>query len=116
MGSNSETREEELAGIVNLVMPVTETGPFRGVVEKLLVSPRYRKMGIAKAMMGKLEDVAREKRRTLLLLDTETGSPAEVVYIRLGYIQVGIIPDYGISPFDKSLKAGTFFYKNLLAQ
>lgn len=45
-------------------------------------------------------------------MDTETGSPAEAVYKRLGYTEVGIIPNYGISPTGE-LKAGTFFYKDL---
>lgn len=33
----------KLAGFVMLAMPETETGPFRGSVEKLLVSPDFRK-------------------------------------------------------------------------
>lgn len=48
-------------------MPVTETGPFRGYVEKMLVDPKYRQRGIARQLMAKLEDVAREKGRTVLV-------------------------------------------------
>jgi hypothetical protein len=36
-------QEMKLAGFVMLAMPKTETGPFRGSVEKLLVSPDFRK-------------------------------------------------------------------------
>lgn len=57
---NEKSGEEEVAGVVMLGMPFAQTGPFRGVVEKLLVRPEYRKRGIAKAMMGVLEGVARE--------------------------------------------------------
>lgn len=35
--------QTRLAGFVMLAMPQTETGPFRGPVEKLLVSPDFRK-------------------------------------------------------------------------
>ncbi|KAJ7472663.1 putative acetyltransferase [Mycena latifolia] len=76
---------------------------FRGIVEKLLVSPNFRRRGMARKLMEKLEE----------LLDTETGSSAETVYPKLGYIQLGIVPKYGVSPVDKSLIAGTFFWKQL---
>ncbi|KAL8862511.1 MAG: hypothetical protein Q9178_001009 [Gyalolechia marmorata] len=102
-----------VAGIVMLSKPDAETGPFRGAVEKLLVSPGWRRKGVARALMKRLEDVASEKGRTLLILDTETGSPAEMMYPRLGYIKVGIIPKFGISPKDGALKSETFFYKDL---
>lgn len=35
--------ENKLAGFVMLAMPWSETGPFRASVEKLLVSPDFRK-------------------------------------------------------------------------
>jgi len=50
-------------------MPFAETGPFRGVVEKLLVSPAWRKKGIARALMKKLEEVAQKEGRSLLVSD-----------------------------------------------
>lgn len=63
----SESGQEELAGYVALGIQATETGPFRGSVEKLLVSPRYRRMGIAKRLMSKLEEVALMRGTTLLV-------------------------------------------------
>ncbi|KAJ7882286.1 acyl-CoA N-acyltransferase [Mycena leptocephala] len=105
--------QEQLAGYVILYRPLTETGPFRGSVEKLLVSPNFRHRGLARKLMEKLEEVAKIRGQTLLTLDTETGSPAEVVYPKLGYIQLGVIPKYGVSPVDGSLIAGTFFWKQL---
>ena len=67
MAPNTATGKPELAGYVMLLMPVTETGPFRGIVEKLLVSPEHRRKGIAKRVMMRLEEVAREENRTLLV-------------------------------------------------
>lgn len=46
------------------------------------------------------------------MLDTETGSAAEEVYRRLGYIELGTIPRYGMSPTGE-VRDGTFFYKHL---
>lgn len=63
----SESGQEELAGYVVLGSQAAETGPFRGSVEKLLVSPRYRRMGIARRLMSKLEEVARVRGTTLLV-------------------------------------------------
>ncbi|KUJ16770.1 uncharacterized protein LY89DRAFT_782045 [Mollisia scopiformis] len=107
MASNATTGKEEVAGVVMLEMPVTETGPFRGEVQKLLVPPEYRKMGVTSRMMAKLENVAREKGRKLL------GNPAEFVYPKLGYIKVGEIPGCDISPLDGSLKTAVYFYKDM---
>jgi len=46
------------------------------------------------------------------MVDTETGSPAEEIYKKFGYVEVGKIPNYSISP-DGELKNETFFYKQL---
>ncbi|KAJ6620051.1 acyl-CoA N-acyltransferase [Mycena sp. CBHHK59/15] len=103
--------QQRLVGYVILYRPLTETGPFRGGVEKLLVSPNFRR--IARKLMERLEKEAKLKGQTLLMLDTETGSPAETVYHNLGYNKLGIIPNYGMSPIDGRLIAGTFFWKQL---
>ena len=57
----------EVAGYVCLMKPWAETGPFRGIVEKLMVSPRHRRKGVARRVMGMLESVARERERFLLV-------------------------------------------------
>lgn len=59
--------EEVVAGYVVLSMAWTQTGPFRGEVLKLMVSPKFRRMGVARRVMGLLEDVARERGRGLLV-------------------------------------------------
>ncbi|TVY14514.1 Acetyltransferase [Lachnellula arida] len=115
MALNEKTEENELAGFVMLGKPFAETGPFRGSVEKLLVLPEYRKRGIARALMLRLEEVAKAEGRGLLTLVTEVGSPAELVYPRLGYIEIGVVPKDQVSPVDGSLKDGKFFYKDLRA-
>jgi len=57
----------QLMGVVMLRTPQSETGPFRGWVEMLLVSPKFRRKGAATALMAKLEEEAMNKGRTLLV-------------------------------------------------
>lgn len=47
------------------------------------------------------------------MLDTTIGSGAEFVYPKLGYKELGIIPNYGFSPKDGKLRDEMFFYKDL---
>ncbi|TDZ22680.1 Acetyltransferase [Colletotrichum sidae] len=104
----------ELMGVAMLFMPYSETGPFRGYVEKLLVSPKFRRRGGARMLMSALEGESIRRGRTLLMLDTEAGSPAEDVFRKFGYIEVGRIPNFGVSPaVPRQLKDEVFFYKQL---
>lgn len=107
------TSELEVSGLVVLATPFSQTGPFRGLVEKLFTSPFHRKKGIARAVMKKLEDVAWEMGRWNLLLDTTVGTDAEHVYPRLGYKQIAYIREYGLSPKDGSLLDEIWFFKDL---
>lgn len=59
--------ESAVAGVVSLYMPDTETGKHRSEVGRLLVSPDYRKRGLARELMGVLEEVARERERWLVV-------------------------------------------------
>ncbi|CZT03731.1 uncharacterized protein RAG0_10400 [Rhynchosporium agropyri] len=113
MAKDSKTGIEEVAGYVMLDMPQSETVPFRGGVEKLLVSPRWRQKGIARRVMEMLEEVALSENRGLLSLDTTKGSPAEFIYPKLGYTKIGEIPRMQISPVDGSLLDEVLFYKDL---
>ena len=44
--------------------------------------------------MNAAEEMARDCGRTLLVLDTVTGSDAERLYARLGWVRVGEIPEF----------------------
>lgn len=59
--------EGEVVGVVSLHMPYSGTGPFRSHVHKLLVSPKHRYKGIARNVMQKLEEVAKDKDRWLVV-------------------------------------------------
>jgi GNAT superfamily N-acetyltransferase len=80
--------EKHLAGFVYLDVAGWESGPYRGEVQKLLVSPKYRNRGVARALMGALEGYAKAREVWLMMLSTESGSPAESVYLKFGYTSV----------------------------
>ena len=47
-----------------------------------------------------------------LVLDTNTGSDAERLYAVLGWVRVGVIPDFSVEPRG-GLRPTTIFYKKL---
>lgn len=56
-----------MAGVVSLFMPESETGKHRSEVGRLLLSPEFRKRGLARRLMGCLEGVARERGRWMVV-------------------------------------------------
>ena len=62
--------------------------------------------------MDAIEYEAQQRRITLLVLDTIAGELAEQLYLKLGYIRVGEIPNYARFP-DGRLWATVIFYKEL---
>lgn len=60
-------------------------------MQKLLVLRGHRGNGIATAMLRAADEYAAANGRTLLVLDTIAGSPAESVYRRLGWRKAGEI-------------------------
>ena len=85
-----------IVGTVHLLLALPENQPHRADLTKMLVHPGARRRGIGAALMEAAEDMARDLGRTLLVLDTVTGSDADRLYSRLGWIRVGEIPDFAL--------------------
>jgi hypothetical protein len=58
------------------------------------------------------EHVGREAGKSLLVLDTITGSDADRLYAREGWVRVGEVPDYAYMPHGE-LRGTTFFYRRI---
>jgi GNAT superfamily N-acetyltransferase len=101
-----------VVGTVQMSHAAPPNQPHRGDVAKLLVHRRARGRGVAALLMERLEVEARAAGKTLLVLDTVTGSVAERVYTRLGWERVGEIPNYALMP-DGEQCSTTIFYKAL---
>jgi GNAT superfamily N-acetyltransferase len=101
-----------IVGTVQLVLRQPENQPHRADLSKMLVHRRARRRGLGAALLDAAEETARDCGKTLLVLDTNTGSDAERLYARMGWVRVGTIPGYSVQPRG-GLRATTLFYKTL---
>lgn len=101
-----------LIGTVQVVLAMPENQPHRGDVAKMLVHPRARRRGVGAALLQAAESEARAAGKSLLVLDTVTGSDADRLYTRLGWRRVGEIPGYALLPRG-GLAGTTVFYREL---
>jgi len=63
----TKAKGTDVMGVAMLGMPESETAPFRGNVEKVLVSNKFRGHGGAKALMSTIEAEALKRGKTLLV-------------------------------------------------
>jgi GNAT superfamily N-acetyltransferase len=103
---------EGICGTVQLVFDLPENQPHRGDLAKMLVRRRARKQGLGAALVQAAEATARDCGKSLLVLDTVTGSDAERLYTRLGWQRVGDIPRYALWP-QGGFCSTTVFYRDL---
>ncbi|MEW5927913.1 MAG: GNAT family N-acetyltransferase [Gemmatimonadota bacterium] len=109
----AEDRESGgIAGTVQVLLDLPENQPHRAEVAKMLVRRSARRRGLGGLLMRAAAEAAREEGRTLLVLDTVTGSDAERLYERLGWTRVGVVPGYALMP-DGAPCDATFFYLSL---
>jgi len=99
-------------GVVQLHPAKLPSGAHRADVAKLLVHRSARGGGLAKALMGRIEQEAIAEGRWLLLLDTETGSVSESLYTGLGWQVIGVVHDHAVRP-GGGLAPTTFLFKRL---
>jgi len=103
--------EEGILGTVQVVLAQPENQPHRGEVAKMLVHRRARRRGVGGLLMKAAEQVARERGKTLLVLDTSSAD-AERLYERSGWVRVGSIPGFALLPQGEPCDT-TFFYREL---
>ncbi len=104
-----------LVGTVQLGIDTSPNQPHRADLKKLLVHPRARRRGIARALIAQLEDEALARARSLITLDTRTGDVAEPLYRAMGYEVAGVIPDFSLDVTSSRLDPTTVLYKQLRA-
>ena len=100
----------ELVGTVQVILALPPNQPHRGEIAKLLVHRSARRRGIARQLMERAEEEAHAEGKTLLVLDTVTGDPAERLYEGMGWNRVGVVPDFALYP-DGRPCATTYFWK-----
>lgn len=104
-------QDGRVVGTVQLELSQTPNGLHRAEVQKLLVHTEARGQGIATRLMEELERGAKQIGRTLLYLDTCKGHSAEPLYRKLGWTEVGVIPNFAKVP--EGFCDTVVFYKQL---
>ena len=107
--------EGRIVGTVQVVFAWPPNQPHRADIAKMLVHPDARRRGIGAQLMRSAEEAALAAGKTLLVLDTVTGSDAERLYARLGWVRVGEVPRFALMP-DGTECGTTFFYRDLAAE
>jgi GNAT superfamily N-acetyltransferase len=79
-------------------------------VAKMLVYRRARRQGVAQRLLDALDGAARQHGKSVLVLDTVTGSDAWRLYQRAGWQLVGDVPNYALMP-DGAFCSTTYFCK-----
>ncbi|WP_134498277.1 GNAT family N-acetyltransferase [Microvirga pakistanensis] len=102
----------EIVGTVQVILKQPENQPHRADIAKMLVHRRARKRGVGAALMRAAEEAARRAGKSVLVLDTVTGSDGERLYARLGWQRVGVIPNYALWP-QGGLCDTTYFHKQI---
>jgi GNAT superfamily N-acetyltransferase len=101
-----------IVGCAVLVPSRKQNSPHRAEVVKVLVHRSARRLGIGSGLMAAIEALALADGRWLLLLDTTTGSDADRMYRRLGWVPFGEVPNHALTA-DGVLSDTTWFYKDL---
>lgn len=108
-----DVESKMIVGTVQVILTMPENQPHRADIAKMQVHRQARRRGIGEALMRAAEAAALEAGRTLLVLDTVTGSDAERLYTRLGWQRCGEIPGYALWPRGGYCST-TVFYRVLM--
>lgn len=107
----AQDESRRIVGTAQLALSQPDNQPHRADVNKLLVHRRARQRGVGEALMRAVENLARARGKTLLVLDTASDA-AERLYLRTGWLLCGHIPGFALMP-DGSPTGTTILYKSL---
>ena len=108
----AEEPDGRIVGTAQVVWAQAENQPHRADVAKMLVHRRARRAGVGAALLAAAERGAFDNGRTLLVLDTVTGSDGYRLYERSGWQRCGEIPNYALWP-DGAPCPTTIYFKSL---
>lgn len=104
---------EGIIGTVQMHPAWAPNQPQRAEIAKLIVHSQARRCGIGVRLMEAIERAARDAGIRLLTLDAKRGSGADDLYRRLGWIEVGVIPEFAVDPDGVTPHDAVIFYKRL---
>ena len=107
---------DQIIGTVQLSLCSKPNGKHRAEVQKMLVHTSARRRGLGHDLMQAIEQAARASARSLLVLDTESGSSGQHLYAAMGYLVAGEIPNFALPTIpsqSEKLLPTTYMYKLL---
>jgi len=107
--------DSRIVGTVQLGLDTPPNQPHRADIKKLLVHRSARGHGVGAALMAQVEEEAKRRGRWLLVLDTVPGESGHGLYLREGWMQTGLVPDYALFP-DGRLCDTAIMWKRLKPQ
>jgi len=105
---------DTLVGTLTLLLDCPPNQPHRAEFAKMMTRPSHRGRGIATALIETAEQMARDRRRTLIVLDTASDGGAGPLYERCGFRPAGEIPNFAMKPHGGY--TGTLYYYKELTQ
>lgn len=101
--------EDRIVGSGQLAFSGWPNARHRAELQKLFVDPALRGKGVGKALLAAIHNAARQHGRTLLVLNTRRGEPAESFYRQVGYREVGVVPGYTVGPAGERYDTVAFY-------
>lgn len=108
----AEDQDGRVLGTAQLILDQPENQPHRADLAKMQVAPEMQRQGLGAALMQAAEDTARACGKTVLVLDTVTGSAGDRLYTRMGWQRVGEVPNYALWPDGRPCPT-SYFHKQL---
>ena len=90
--------DNNLIGTVTLLLDCPPNQPHRAEIAKMMTRTAHRGKGIGTALLAAAEEIATQKGRTLINLDTAEDEGAAPFYEKAGYTRSGVIPNYALKP------------------
>jgi GNAT superfamily N-acetyltransferase len=100
-----------LVGCGQLALPRWPNARHRAEVQKIIVSSTLQGRGVGGALLAGLHQAARQRGRSLLLLNTKRGDSPERFYKALGYRVAGVIPGYTVGPSGQRVDNVTLYHE-----
>ena len=94
--------EDRIIGAGQLLLSPWSNSTHRAELQKVFVAGSVRGTGVGRSLIAALHDAARQAGRSLLVLNTRYGEPAEALCRRLGYREVGLVPGWTLGPAGES--------------
>lgn len=80
--------------IIGFLASMANGVSFAPVMEYLCVAPDYRNQGVGRYLVRHFEEELYPEEKNLFLFVSDVNGVAARLYIRLGYLPVGALPDY----------------------